>query len=187
MKLLISLCFVALLLMAYPHGSEACVGRILTIGTLGSSDEQFLAELVSVLLSERTGTNVKVVPFQHSKDLYQAVHKGEVGLVIENVERGMAVAGKTGDYRLKTAYDAVKKEYRKNLNLVWLEPFGESRQYAPVVSVEILANLPALPKLVGKLAAIINDETFAKLVKSSKPDGRYQKTAREFLKSKKLI
>lgn len=187
MKLFMSLCFVALLLMVSPHGAEACVGRILTIGTLGSADEQFLAEMVSVLLSERTGTNVKIVSFQHSRDLYQAVHKGDLGLVIESVERGMAVAGTTGDYRTKTSYDAVKKEYRKKLNLVWLEPFGESRHYAPVVSVEVLANLPALPKLVGKLAAIINDETLARFVKISKPDGKYQKTAREFLKSKKLI
>ena len=187
MKQFLTLCSVVLLFMSSISFAEACVGRILIIGTLNSSNEQLLAEMVSVLLNERTGSNVKIVQFKDSKELYSAVKKGDVGLVIENVERGIAVVGKTDDYYLKTTYETVKKEYRKNLGLVWLEPFGESQHFAPVVAVEVLETLPALPKLVGKLADIINDETFAKLIKASKQDGQYRKIARDFLKAKKLI
>ena len=187
MKLIIILCSVVLLFMSSLNNAEACVGRILVIGTLSSSEERLLAEMVSVLMKERTGTNVKIVQFMDSKELYSAVKKGEIGMVIESVERGITVVGKTGDRRLKTTYDTVKKEYRRNLSLVWLEPFGESRNYAPVVSVEVLENLPALPKLVGKLAGIINDDTFDKLVKAGKQNNKFQKVAHEFLKSKRLI
>lgn len=187
MKLFITLCSVVLWLILSFNYSEACVGRILVIGTLDSSEEQLFAEMVSVLMSERTGTNVKIVQFKNSNELYSAVKKGEVGLVIENVERGIAVAGKTADRHLNASYDTVKKEYRKNLSLVWLGAFGESQYYAPVVAVEVLGNLPALPKLVGKLAGIINDETFDKLVKAGKQTGNFQKLAHDFLKSKRLI
>ena len=187
MKLVIILCVAVVFFTSALNNSEACVGRILAIGILNLSEEQLFAEMVSVLMKERTGTNVKIVQFKDSKELYSAVKKGEIGLVIESVERGIIVAGKTGDRRLKTTYDSVKKEYRKNLSLVWLEPFGENRYYAPVVSVEVLGNLPALPKLVGKLAGIVNDDTFDKLVKAGKLDGKYQKVAHDFLKSKRLI
>lgn len=187
MKRILIFCSVALLLMSTINFADACVGRILIIGTLNSSNEKLLAEMVSVLMNERTGTNVKIVQFKDSTELYNAVKKGEVGLVIESVERGIAVVGKSGNSRLKTTSDTVKKEYRKNLSLVWLEPFGESQHYAPVVAVEVLGNLPALPKLVSKLANIINDETFAKLLKAGRQDGKYRKVASDFLKAKKLI
>lgn len=187
MRRMMVLCLAIFFLMFSANNSESCVGRILIIGTLNSSEEQLLAEMVSVLMSERTGTNVKIAQFSDSKELYSAVKKGEVGLVIENVERGIVVVGKAGDRSLKSTYDTAKREYRKNLSLVWLELFGEGQYYAPVVSVEVLGNLPALPKLVGKLAGIMADENFDKLVKAGKQNGRYQKVARDFLKSKKLI
>lgn len=187
MKLIVTLCSAVLLFMCSLNIAEACVGRILIIGTLNSPNEQLLAEIVSVLLNERTGTNVKIEQFKDSKELYNAVKKGEVGLVIETVERGLALVGKTGDYRLKTTSDTVKKEYRKNFSLVWLEPFGESRHYSPVVAVEVLENMPALPKLVGKLSGVVNDESFAKLIKASKLEGKSRKVARDFLKAKRLI
>lgn len=99
----------ALLLLICQHNADACVGRILTIGILNAPQEQLLAEMVAVLINERTGTNVKIVQFKDSKELYSAVKKGEVGLMIENVERGMAMIGAPGESNKKAAYDVVKK------------------------------------------------------------------------------
>lgn len=187
MKRVLALLVMALLFSLYQLNADACIGRILTIGILNTPQEQLLAEMVAVLLNERTGTNVKIAQFKDSKELYGAVKKGEVGLIIENVERGAATIGASGEINKKAAYDLVKKEYRKSLNLVWLEQFGEGRNYAPVVALDILETMPALPKLVAKLTGIVNDETGAKLIKSAGPEGKMRKVARDFLKAKRLI
>lgn len=187
MKRFTALIVAVTLMVSCQISVEACVGRILAIGILNSPQEQLLAEMVAVLLNERTGTNVKIVQFKDSKELYSAVKNGEIGLIIENVDRGMAMIRALGDSNKNVVYDVVKRVYRKSLNLVWLEQFGEGRNYAPVITVDVLESMPALPKLVGKLNGIINDETGVKLIRSSGPDGKMRKVARDFLKSKRLI
>lgn len=168
--------------------AEACVGRVLIIGIGQSADEVLLAGMISVLVNERTGTNVKVVQFKDSKELYAAVRKGEVGLVVENPEHGLEVVGKGKEANPKAAFDIAKREYRKSLNMVWLEPVGLSRLYTPVLTMDVVTNLPALPKLLGKLSGALTDESFTKLVKSSKgEEEKARRVARDFLKSKKLI
>lgn len=176
-----------LITLAISQGSDACVGRILTIGISNSVSEQLLAEIVSQLVSERTGTNVRIVRFGNARDMYSAVKRGEVSLVIENLDRGSQQLARNREKPSRELYDVIKKEYRKNYNLVWFEPFGESRFYAPVVALEVLETLPALPKLVGKLAGILNDETYAGLLKSVKSDDRARQVAKDFLKSRRLI
>ncbi len=169
------------------HGAQACVGKTLTIGVTNSPNELLFAEMVSVLVNERTGTTVKIVSYKDVRDLYRAVKTGEVGIVIENADRALKVMDKSVGGNAKAAYETAKKEYRKGLNMVWLEPFGVSQYYAPVVSVETIGNLPALPKLINKLGGIVNDETCAKLLKSVKSDEKPKKVARDFLKTRKLI
>lgn len=186
MKKYLLFCLVLLVLTIH-QDLHACVGRILTIGISTSTHEQLLAEMVSQLLSERTGTNVKIVQFSSSRDMYSAVKRGEVNLVIENLERGSQLVSKTGEKHSKELHDAVKREYRKNYNLVWFEPFGESRFYAPLVAIDVLEIMPALPKLVGKLAGILKEDTYARLLKSVKSDDKARQVAKEFLKSRRLI
>lgn len=166
---------------------DACVGKILYIGVQNSPGEQVLAEMVATLVTERTGTTVKIVPFRDLKDLYAAVKKGELGLVIENRDRALEFLGKPRDSNPKTAQETVKREYQKSLNMIWLEPMGGTPPFASVISTETLSSLPALPKLLNKLSGIVNDEAYGKMVKSYKADEKPKKTAREFLKSKRLI
>jgi glycine betaine/choline ABC-type transport system substrate-binding protein len=167
--------------------SQACVGKILYIGIQNSPNEQFLAEVVATLVAERTGTTVKILPFKDEKDMYAAVKKGEVGLVIENRDRALDFLSKPRDNNAKSAQETVKREYQKNLNMVWLEPMGGTPSYASVLTADTLSSLPALPKLLNKLSGIVNDEAYSKMLKSSKADEKPKKAAREFLKSKRLI
>lgn len=172
---------------------SACVGKTLYIGVSSSANEQLLAEMVSLLVSERTGTSVKIVVYKDSKEMYSAVKQGQVGLLIENTDRALDVLSRPKESNSKAAYDLVKGEFRKNLNLVWLEPFGlipgggNGQFYAPVISVDVLSNLPALPKVINKLTGVISDGSYAKLLRTVKSDDKPKKVARDFLKSKKLI
>lgn len=186
MKKLLVLCFILASLIFY-NSVNACVGKTLYIGVTNSPSEVLYAEMISVLVNERTGTAVKVVSYKDSKDMYNAMKKGEVGVLIESADRALKILDRPVERNAKAAYEAAKKEYRTGMNLVWLEPFGGSRYYAPVLSVETIDHLPALPKLINKLGGLINDETCARLLKSMKSDEKPRKVARDFLKTRKLI
>jgi osmoprotectant transport system substrate-binding protein len=173
--------------LVFHQGTEACVGKTLYIGVTNSPNELMFAEIISILVNERTGTAVKVVAYKDARDMYSAVKRGEVGVFIENADRALKLLNRPAEGNAKASYEAAKKEYRQGLNLVWLEPFGGSQYYAPVISVETINNLPALPKLINKLAGMVNDDTSAKLLKSVKADEKPKKVARDFLKTRKLI
>ena len=190
MKKTVILLLFALFLTLNPP-AHACVGKILTIGIPDAANEQLLAEMISTLVSERTGTTVKIIVYKDDRELYNAVKKGDVGVLIENTDHAMKMLNRSKETNAKTAYDTAKSEYRKSLNLVWLDPLVPvttgNPSYAPVISLDTLGNLPALPKLINKLSGILRNDTYARLVKSVKSDEKPRKVARDFLKSKKLI
>jgi len=186
MKKIILLLFVLSTLILH-QSVGACVGKTLYIGVVNSPNELLFAEMISVLVNERTGTAVKVISYKDAREMYSAVKKGEVGVLIENADRALKILDRPAEGNTKAAYETAKKEYRTGMNLVWLEPFGGSQYYAPVLSIETIGSLPALPKVINKLAGMVNDETSAKLLRSMKPDEKPKKAARNFLKARKLI
>lgn len=175
-----------LIAMSFVTPAFACVGKTLFVGTTGSSQEILIAEIISQLVTERTGTTVKIVQYKDSAELYNAVKKGEVGVLVENTERALRLLDRK-ESNARQAYETAKSEFRKNYNLVWLEPFGTNQTFAPVITTDTMSHLPALPKLLNKLAGALNDESYGKLLKTLKSDDKPRRVARDFLKSKKLI
>lgn len=180
-------CIMVVSALAVAQLSGACVGRTLHIGVPNSANERLLAEMISLLITERTGTSVKVQVYRDNRELYGAVKKGEVNLLVETPDRALEVLGKTKEANGKNVQDFIKSSYRSTMHLAWLEPFGGTPQYAPVLTVETLSNYPALPKLLTKLAGALNNDAYAKLLKSSDTGDKSRKAVREFLKTKKLI
>lgn len=186
--------FWALLLIVpvlYLSPLNACVGKTLHIGILDSPNEQMLAELTSQIITARTGTTVKIETFKSQKEMYSAVKQGQLGMLIESTDRAFDVIGKPREAG-KAAFDTAKAEYRKSLNLIWLEPYGavqggsSSQVLAPVIANDTLNSLPALPKLLQKLSGITGDSGYSRIMKS-KGDEKPKKLAKDLLKSKKLI
>src|SRR4030043_455325 len=138
----------ASLILAFSHQSDACVGKTLYIGALNSTYEQLFSEMLSVVISERTGTTVNIKYYKDSKELYNAVKKNEVGILVENTDRALEILGRPKEENVEKAYNISKEEFRKNLNLVWLKPFvllseagGKSRNYySPLIAVDVLSN-----------------------------------------------
>lgn len=184
-KLLCSIVAVSVLVVAQLSG--ACVGRTLHIGVPNAPQERLLAEMMSLIISERTGTAVKVQVYRNTKELYGAVKKGEVNLLVETPDRALELLGKPKDGGGQPARETIKSGYRSTYNLAWLEPFGGTPPYSPVLTVETLGNYPALPKLLAKLAGSLSNDAYARLLKSSDSGEGTRKAARDFLKSKKLI
>jgi glycine betaine/choline ABC-type transport system substrate-binding protein len=183
----------ALLFICLPE-ADACVGKTLYIGVVESTEGRLLSEILSTLVTERTGTTVNTRYYRNTQELYDAVSAKQVDMLIENTARAMRIINKPSEGDLQRTYETVKSMYEKNKGLIWFKPFGfsngggEGQSYtAPVLKVEVLNNFPALPRVVGKLAGTINDDTYARLIKSVESGEKAQKVARDFLKSKKLI
>ncbi len=186
-----------LLLLATPlilpaQRSEACVGKTLNIGVLDTPAEQVFSEILFVLVNERTGTTVAVKHYKNAEELYSAAKRNEIGIIIDNTDRALAALGIPREKDIRKAYDISREEFKKKYNLVWLSPFGAltgergmAAYFVPVLTAEALANFPALPRVISKLAGVMNDDAYAKLVRAE--PGKAHKTARDFLKQKKLI
>ena len=165
----------------------ACVGKTIHVGISNAPHERLLAEMASLLITERTGSTVSVDVYKDSKDLYNAVKKGNVNLLIETPGNALTMLGKQKGPGESSTLDFVKSEYRKSMNLVWLEPIGGSQQYSSVLTVDTLSNYPALPKLLNKLSGALTNDTYTKLLKSVDSSDKTKKVAKDFLKGKKLI
>jgi len=194
-KFVTVLILVTAICLVASHQTNACVGKTLNLGILNTSEDQLLAEILSVLINERTGTTVNIRVYHDAQEVYQAVKKGEVSILIENTEQALKVLNRPVEKNPKIAYDISKEEFRKNFSLVWLQPFGLFLQHGEknpsycsfVVTTDTLNNFPALPRVINKLSGTLNDETYAKLMKSLDSGGKPRAVARDFLKSRKLI
>lgn len=167
------------------HTSYACVGKTIHLG-ISNPNERLMAELASLIITERTGSSVAIDLYKDSKTLYDAVRQGKVNVLMENTDRALDVLGRPRGAGA-AGIDVIKSEYRKNYNLTWLSPFGGTPQYAPVLTADTLANYPALPKLLNKLSGALVNDTYVRLLKSVESDDRAKKVAKDFLKGKKLI
>lgn len=192
-------CFVVLLvcLSLSPGAARACVGKTLVLGAVNNPQQQVLAQLLAVLISERTGTTVKVVNFDNHRQIHQALLKADLDMYIEYTGAGQVdILHGEPITDAKQLYQAVKKTYNQDLNLIWLKPLGFSAEgvappgvpaeAAPVVRKDTLKKFPALARLINKLGGRVDQDEIRQLETeaASQPPRR---VARAFLKQKRLI
>jgi osmoprotectant transport system substrate-binding protein len=202
MKRFISLfsCFalVALLTLAVTTQSAfACVGKSLTVGAMDNSQQQVLAQMLSILIGERTGTTVKIVPIDGHAEGHEALLRADLDMYVEYTGVGQVVLLKDAPIAdSKVLFDAVKDRYNRELNLIWMKPFGFSdaalapagtvAEAAPVVRKDTLKKFPALARLINKLGGSIDAAAMDELEKAS-ADGNPREVARNFLKKNRFI
>lgn len=183
------------LVLAIP--ASACVGKSLLIGSSGSVQQDVLAEILALLISERTGTTAKVVRLDSPAASHSALVKADLDMAVEYTGSGQLEVLKGPQISdPQQLFETVKTRYNEELNLVWLQPFGfdEPRavkttipaQAAPVVRKDTLKKFPALARLLNKLGGLIDGPTMQKLEASAKA-GNVHDVARNFLKSNRLI
>lgn len=195
--LLLLLFMLTLLPMVKTSPASACVGKSLHIGSNGTLQQDILAEIISMLISERTGTTVKVERLSSSAATHDALLKAELDISVEYTGASQLEVLKgpqINDPQL--LFDAVKTRYNEELNLVWLQPFGFSEprviavtipaQAAPVVRKDTLKKFPALARLINKLGGTIDAATMQRL-ETSAGTGNVHDVAKNFLKSNHLI
>ncbi len=202
--LAISIATVAALLGAAPGPGRACVGRTLYVGYYDAPEQVMVAQLLAVFIDERTGTTVKTTRFATRDEAFAAIRNDKVSLYTDysGVVLGRFAGEAPGPDPEKN--DARLKELlNRKHNVVWLEPFGYDRYFSEksrngesagrnpgpaglMLCKDALAKFPALPKLLGKLRGVLDNETMAELLREAK-DADPRAVARRFLKSRKLI
>jgi osmoprotectant transport system substrate-binding protein len=175
----------------------ACVGKTLVVGAMDNPQQQVLAQMLSILISERTGTSVKIVLIDGHAEAHDALLRADLDMYVEYTGIGQVVLLEDEPIAdPKILFDAVKGRYNSELNLVWLQPFGFSAvavapagtvaEAAPVVRKDTLKKFPALARLINKLGGSIDDATMAELEKDS-AEGNSSEVARSFLKKNRFI
>ena len=194
---LILLLALALTGLAGWRPAAACVGKTLVVGALETPQQQVLAQLLAILIGERTGTTVKVVPAASHAAAHEALLRADLDMYVEYTGIGQVqLLGGAPIADQGALYKAVKERYNQELNLVWLEPFGfvdprlapagAVAEAAPVVRKDTLKKYPALARLINKLGGVIDQATMQKL-EAAAGSGNAKDVARKFLKDNRLI
>jgi osmoprotectant transport system substrate-binding protein len=187
----------ALVALAAALPAGACVGKSLVIGSTGTPQQEILAQVLATLISERTGTTVKVVRLDSAAAAHEALLKADLDILVEytGVARAQVLKG-APIADPEALFQAVKESYNQELNLVWLTPFGFSEprlatagmpaQAAPVVRKDTLKKFPALSRLIDKLGGAIDAARMQELeAQAAKKEAR--EVARGFLRAGKFI
>lgn len=177
--------------------AAACVGRILYLGALQSNEDKLMSEMLALLINERTGTTIQIRSFDTAEQLYSALKSSKeeerVDIIVEDTVQALTIAKQTAGASPDQDFLAVKAFYEKELDVVWLNPFGYNTNAAkpsisaPLVRRDVLTNFPLLPRVLNKLAGAINDKAFQDLIKTLDGGEKPKNAAKDFLKKQKFI
>lgn len=198
-RISVFLAFMLLAVFLAGGPARACVGRTLYIGSLDRAEEMVMTELLALLINERTGTSVQTRYFKNSQELYAALkssdEKQRADIIVEDTGDAMGILNQARAADLNSEYTTAKELYDKELNIVWLNPFGYTNSKersadsisAPLVRRDVLTNFPLLPRILNKLAGAIDNETYTKLQERVRSGDKARNVAQDFLKAKKFI
>lgn len=180
---------------------HSCMGRLLVIALGDSIDQVIMGQMLSVLINERTGTEVNILRTGDLKTCHEAVLNGEadiyisyIGTDISNIKTSEKVDNPQQTYIL------LRESYRKKFGMIWLKPFGfegplpktnpDEKVYvtwaAPVTTKEVLRKFPILDRLINKLGGKIDNNTIDELRRKTE-NKDIKNLVREFLKAQRLI
>lgn len=194
----------AALILPLPAGlagrAEACVGRTIFIGHHDTPDQVMVANLLAVFIDERTGTTVKLTRFATRDEAFEAMKGDKISLYSDY--SGVVLRKWGGEAPVQDDernFARIKEILNRKYNVVWLEPFGYDRYFSEkgkagdkpgpaglMLCKDALSKFPALPKLLGKLRGVLDNDTMAALVREGAASDP-KTVARKFLKSRKLI
>jgi osmoprotectant transport system substrate-binding protein len=188
-----------LVIMTSVSASIGCVGRVLYVGALPSDADRLMSELLVMLINERTGTNVQIRFFDDRNQLYNAMKLTDeaerVDIIVEDTSQAMSLLKRQRLTDANQEYMMAKELYDKELDIIWLNPFGFKKKQtvaeptvsAPLLRRDVLTNFPLLPRILNKLAGTIDDETFNDLEARVSAGDKPKNVAKDFLRTKKLI
>jgi glycine betaine/choline ABC-type transport system substrate-binding protein len=179
---------VALLAACWPEPARACVGRAIVLGVTGARDDAVVAALVTVLVTERTGTAVEVRTLSDPGAVLDAARRRDVGVVLESTAHALEALGEAPRGNPVEAAAVVRAGFRERFGLVWLEPLGGAGSgLALVLTDDAMQSFPALPRMLEKLSRALDGAAFAGLTEAVRAGKEPAAVARAWLRDKRLI
>ena len=189
---------VAALVLSSP--ARACVGRTILVGYYDAPEQVMVANLLAVFIDERTGTTVKLSRFRTREEAFDAIRHDKVSLYTDYSSILLSkFAGERPAGDDEKNFARLKEVLDRKYNVVWLAAFGYDRyfpekanngerpgQAGVMLCKDTLSKFPALPKLLGKLRGVLDNETMASLLREASMSDP-KTVARRFLKTRKLI
>lgn len=192
--------FMMFLSALLPSRGIPCIGRILSLGITDTGDQMVMAEMLSALIGESTGTKVNIVRFKTLDECREAIKNKELDLYLDYVCSGLihVLSGKkVGIENPGKAYSMVKHLSDKQFSLIWLKPFGYDdpstlkevelkdipNRAVCVARRDVLNRFPVLPRLINKLHDKVPNEVMGELQQSK--DVKVE--VRKFLEERKMI
>ena len=186
--------------MIFPSSARACVGRTIVVGYHDAPDQVIVANILAVLIDERTGTTVRLSRFHTREEAFEAIRQDKVSLYSDYSSVLLSkFAGERPSTDDERNFVRLKEVLNRKYNVVWLEPIGYDRyfpgkpksvekpgQAGVMLCKDALSKFPALPKLLAKLRGALDNRTLESLVREAERSDP-KVVARRFLKSRKLI
>jgi osmoprotectant transport system substrate-binding protein len=184
-----------------PNPVHTCVGRLLIIAISDSADQDIMAQMLSVLINERTGTTVEIVRPGDVKRCHEAVLNGKANIYVNYIGIGMAkTAGSSEVDDPQKVYTLLSQSYKEKFGMIWLKPFGfrgpltlgangkkdGATLAVPVTTKDVLKKFPVLDRLINKLGGRIDNNTIDELRKKAEKQD-VETVVRDFLKAQRLI
>ena len=183
-----------------PSPAAGCVGRTILVGYFDAPDQVMVANLLAVFIDERTGTTVKLSRYPTREEAFEAVRQDKVSLYTDYSSVLLSrFAGERPGPEDEKNFARLKEVLNRKYNVVWLEPVGYDRYFSEkskagekpgqagvMLCKDALSKFPALPKLLGKLRGVLDNETMGSLLREASTSDP-KTVARRFLKSRKLI
>ncbi len=191
---IVTLFFLHMLVMA----GYACVGRVLTISLTDSPDQQVVGQILSVLITERTGTAIEFVQAANELESKKIMERGDADIYIGYLGSARTIVdGAESVTNTQEIYAMVKAHYLQNSDMVWLKPFGysgptgndsnqEQSLAAPITTKVVLDRFPVLDRVINKLNGKI-DNTILKQLTEQAAAGDSTEVAKKFLKVRNMI
>ncbi len=182
--------------MSVVHEASACVGKKIVIGTLVEPEQKLLANLLALMIRERTGTTVEIKIYSNMEELARALKKEKIQVYNEYLIDAVKTLKLDVNDR-DASFKELRKIYNRRFNLIWLPPYGfvnsrvdggSSLGAAPLIAKQTLKLFPALPRLLSKLGGRVGDAQLNALLNEIKQKKISEEdVARDFLKQEKLI
>lgn len=149
------------------RSAKACAGHTITIGSTGTLQQELLTQILSLLISQRTGTNIRVTRFGSQVELLAAAKRHDIDLLV--VTDGTVAALSEQD-------------------LVLLAPLdGNNTRLVPAFHMSTMKKFPALKRLINRLGGLIDDDTLERLAAEVSSGSNPRAVAKKFLAEQKLI
>jgi len=190
MKAFKNIVFATVLLVFAVMPAMACINVELRVGLVDTPEGHLIADIVSILILERSGVKADISYYADSKELDQAAVDKQVDIMIENTNNAMAVLAQPLAEDLDQNIMTAKILYKRDKGLIWLKPFGyrsDGGANGALVTKEILDKFPGMPRVLGKLSGAIDDATWSRLTGLVEQGAKTSKVAKDFLVAKKFI